>query len=122
MVKMIDGVAEKVLPWFTLASMGDTIEFTPNGTDYLTRKDIVLNFTEQALDTFYEESVCMEDWNGCEFAVKVNGSSDGWFVVEDDEIEGMTLEEIADYLFDCALEWFEDDSPSAVEIEVDMED
>lgn len=103
MVKIVNGFAEKVLPNYTLSSMFGGFEIKPkDGKNYLTIEDFAL--TEDALDTLYIESA-KAGYSGDAFGLNMtDGVNQTLIELEDDDIEGMTLEEIGDELFGLAME------------------
>ena len=103
MVKIVNGYAEKVLPEYTLSSMFGGFEIKPKDSkNYLTVEDFAL--TEEALDTLYIESA-KAGYNGDSFGLNMtNGVNQTVIELGDEDIEGMTLEEIGDELFELAME------------------
>lgn len=106
MVKIVNGYAEKVIYGYTLSSIRGSVKFpTGEGKDFLSADDIVL--TEADLDTLYRESADagLTNWAGDSFAlVMTNGINQSTIEIADDDIEGMTLDEIADLIFSLAME------------------
>lgn len=103
MVKIVNGYAEKVLPEYTLSSPFGGFEIKPeDGKNYLTIEDFAL--TEDALDTLYVESAKAGSAGDSFTLTMSNGVNQTVIELSDDDIEGMTLEEIGDELFGLAME------------------
>lgn len=110
MVKMIDGYAEVVVPNGVIYSVYDSVRIAPpeGERNFLVRKDMVM--TADMLDLFYADTQRyvkegLDDWDGTYFVVAFEcENTAATFCISDEDIEGMTIDEIGELIFDNMMD------------------